>query len=265
MTICIGSLCLDGQAVVFAADRMVTAHFLSLEFEHQEKKIEKVNETCVIMSSGDALVAFELIEAFRRDSGGARSVAEIATRFYDLLSQLSLRRAEQQVLMPRGLTWDRYRADGNSMNPQLYMLLDHQLSEFHLETDFLVVGIDERGGHVISLIFPGTVQHFDKIGFGAVGSGIPHATTSLCLDGQTRKRKIAETLYAVYVSKRKAESAPGVGKETDLGVITKQGICFLEPDQLKDLENLYNKQLKTDVDLASVEKVCEKICPQKQQ
>src|SRR6185312_7631098 len=213
MTICIGALCTDnhdGPAVVFAADRMVTANYLALEFEHQEKKIEAVQNTCVIMSSGDALVAFELIDAFRKDGGGARTVAEIAERFYALLSNLSLRRAEQKILMPRGLSWDRYRSDGNNMNPQLYMLLDHELSEFHLETDFLVVGIDEHGGHVISLIFPGTVQHFDKIGFGAVGSGIPHATTALCLDGQTRKRKIAETVYGVYMAKRKAESAPGV-------------------------------------------------------
>ncbi len=243
---------------------MVTANFLSLEFEHQEKKVELLTETCVIMSSGDALVAFELIDSFRRDSGGARSIGDIANRFYSLLSELSIRRAEQQILLPRGLTWERYRADGNSLNPQLYMLLDHELSGFHLETDFLVVGIDERGGHVISLIFPGTVQHFDKIGFGAVGSGIPHATTALCLDGQTGKRKIAETLYGVYMAKRKAESAPGVGKETDLGVITKQGIWFLESEQIKELESLYSKTLKQDVDLSSVESICEKINAKKQ-
>jgi 20S proteasome alpha/beta subunit len=150
------------------------------------------------------------------------------------------------------------------MNPQLYMILDHQLSEFHLETDFLVVGIDERGGHVISLIFPGTVQHFDKIGFGAVGSGIPHATTSLCLEGQTRNRRVSETIYSVYAAKRKAESAPGVGKETDLGVITKHGICFLDTDDLKSLEMLYNQSLKREVDLAPVEKICEKITAPKQ-
>lgn len=69
MTICIGALCTDnhdGAAVVFAADRMVTASYLSLEFEHQEKKIEAVNQNCVIMSSGDALVSFELIDAFAK-------------------------------------------------------------------------------------------------------------------------------------------------------------------------------------------------------
>jgi hypothetical protein len=114
------------------------------------------------------------------------------------------------------------------------------------------------------LIFPGTVQHFDKIGFGAVGSGIPHATTAMCLDGQTSKRKISETLYGVYMAKRKAESAPGVGKETDLGVITKEGICFLETQNLKDLDALYSQNLKHDIDLTCVEKICEKINSKKQ-
>lgn len=264
MTICIGSLCDSGNAVVFAADRMVTANFLSLEFEHQEKKIEPVSSHCVVMSSGDALVAFELVETFKREAPLTKSVREIADKCYNMLVALSLRRAEQEILKPRGLDWDTYRRDGNNINPQLYMLLDHQLSEFHLETDFLVVGIDDSGGHVISLVFPGTVQHFDKIGFGAVGSGIPHATTSLCLSGQTRKAKIAETLHAVYVSKKKTESAPGVGRETDMGVITNKGICFLEPADLKELETLYNKTSKVDVDLASVEHICEKICAQKQ-
>lgn len=238
---------------------MVTANFLSLEFEHQEKKIEEVAHNCVVMSSGDALVAFELIDTFKKDAASCKSVMEIANKCYQLLVDLSLKRAEQAILLPRGMTWERYRQDGGTINPQLYMLLDHQLSEFHLETDFLVVGLDESGGHIISLIFPGTVQHFDKIGFGAVGSGIPHATTSLCLSGQTRAKEIKETIHAVYVSKRKAESAPGVGKETDMGVITRNGICFLNAEDLKELEGLYTKHSKVDIDLSPVERICEKI------
>lgn len=49
MTICIGSLCDGGKSVVFAADRMVTAGYLSLEFEHPERKIEKIKDFCVVI------------------------------------------------------------------------------------------------------------------------------------------------------------------------------------------------------------------------
>lgn len=263
MTICIGALCQGGKAVVFAADRMVTAGFLSLEFEHQEKKVEQVGDSCVVMSSGDALVAYELTDKLQKDHHGLRTVADIAQKLYDSLVELSLKRAEQVILVPRGLTWQAYRESGDKINPQLYMVLDHQLSEHSLETDFLVVGIDEHGGHVISLEFPGTVQHFDKIGFGAVGSGIPHATVSLCLDGQTRNRSLSETLYAVYVSKKKAESAPGVGQETDMGIITEQGVCFLKENHLESLKVIFAECSKNEADLSAVGKMCEEIHSQK--
>jgi 20S proteasome alpha/beta subunit len=157
------------------------------------------------------------------------------------------------------LDWETYRDRPDRINPQLYMILDEYLTSFTLETDFLVVGIDEYGGHVLSVDFPGTIQYLDKIGFGAVGSGVPHATVSLCLDGQMRNRSLAETLYAVYVSKKKAEPAPGVGAETDMGVITSNGICFLEEAHMKALASIYADSSKRVIDLSSLGKVCEEI------
>jgi len=248
---------------VFAADRMVTAEFLALEFEHQEKKIEQVGENCVVMSSGDALVAYQLTDDLQKQHHGTKTVTEIANKLYEGLVSLSLKRAEQHILTPRGLNWQAYRESGDKLNPQLYMILDHQLSEYSLGTDFLIVGLDEHGGHVISLEFPGTVQHFDKIGFGAVGSGIPHATVSLCLDGQTQARGLAETVYAVYVSKRKAEFAPGVGKETDMGVITERGVCSLKQEHLEKLKGIYEKNSATRADLSELGGICEELAERK--
>ncbi|MBI4523671.1 MAG: hypothetical protein HY695_07660, partial [Deltaproteobacteria bacterium] len=248
-----------GKTIVFAADRMVTAGYISLEFEHQEKKVETIKDFCVVMSSGDALVAFELVERLKKESTPLKTVAEIADKLYKFLTDLSLKRAEQKYLLPRGLDWESYRERAEKINPQLYMILDEYLSNFTLETDFLVAGIDEYGGHVITIDFPGTIQYLDKIGFGAVGSGIPHTTVSLCLDGQTRNRPLPETIYAVYVSKRKAQSAPGVGAETDMGVITSGGIRFLEPQHLEKLGSLYDGIMGQQTDVSLVKKICEEI------
>lgn len=257
MTICIGSLCENRNAIVFAADRMLTAGFLALEFEHEERKIEEIGDSCVLMSSGNALISYELIEQLRKDV--PKTTGEIADRLYELQTALSLKRAEQLILTPRGLNWKSYREKGNDINPQLYMILDEELSKFSLKTDFLVLGIDDKGGHVISLEFPGIVQHFDKVGFGAIGSGIPHSTVSLCLDRQTQKQPLTETLYTVYVAKRKAEYAPGVGKDTDMGVITRSGIKFLTEKDLQTLDLLYNKERKKSVDLSDLGKISERI------
>ncbi len=85
MTICIGSLCEGGKTIVFAADRMVTAGYISLEFEHQEKKVDTIKDFCAVMSSGDALVAFELVERLKKESTTLKTVAEIADKLYRFL------------------------------------------------------------------------------------------------------------------------------------------------------------------------------------
>jgi hypothetical protein len=238
---------------------MVTAGYLALEFEHPEKKVEQIKDFCVVMSSGDALVAFEIIEQLKKSATTLKTVSDIAEKLYRLLVDLSLKRAEQKFLTPRGLDWDIYRDRADRINPQLYMILDDYLTSFSLETDFLVVGLDETGGHIVSVDFPGSIAYLDKIGFGAVGSGITHATVSLCLDGQMRNRTLPDTLFALYTAKRKAESAPGVGAESDMGVISDRGICFLTSEHLKLLENAYSESAKKTNNLSELEKICDEI------
>ena len=63
MTICIAALCNNGQGVVVASDRMITAEFLALEFEHPDAKIEVLANSCVGLSAGDALASTELFGA----------------------------------------------------------------------------------------------------------------------------------------------------------------------------------------------------------
>jgi len=63
MTICISAICEGGKAVVVASDRMVTAGFLALEFEHPGGKIKEISKTCVGLTAGDALAQIELFRA----------------------------------------------------------------------------------------------------------------------------------------------------------------------------------------------------------
>ena len=62
------------------------------------------------------------------------------------------------------------------------------------------------------------------IGFGHIGS-----------------RSIEETLFAVYVAKRRAEVAPGVGTETDLEIITSSGIKKIDGGTLAKLDECYQQ------------------------
>ena len=48
----------------------------------------------------------------------------------------------------------------------------------------------------------------------------------------------------MYKAKRNAEVSEGVGRETDLGVLTKRGFYILEETKLDELDKIYQDELK---------------------
>lgn len=60
MTICIGAICDNKSKVIVASDRMITASYPPVEFEHGIPKMEKISNTCVALTAGSALAHTEL-------------------------------------------------------------------------------------------------------------------------------------------------------------------------------------------------------------
>jgi hypothetical protein len=226
LTICIASLCDDGKACVAAADREITVPAINLEFEHADKKIEDVVSGCVVMSSGDALLAAQVIERTRSTLGGSsHKVSSVAERLRDAYMSIHLERAEHVILHPRGFTLKEYKERGGTQIPaQTYLNIDQLLFNFGLNAvEFLIAGLDSTGAHVFRVYYSGVaggdwLEWCDRLGYRAIGSGSSHASISLALEGQHRRLPVAETLYNVYSAKRNSEVAPGVGKATDIVV-----------------------------------------------
>ena len=84
----------------------------------------------------------------------------------------------------------------------------------------------------------GAFNDFGQLGYIAIGSGGLHAVQSMIGFSHTSSHTLSQTVFAVYVSKRRAEVAPGVGKDTDLAIITNSGIAHLTVEQLNSLEEL---------------------------
>ena len=61
VTVCIAASCAGGTAVVVASDRMLSAPFLTVEFDHQDAKIDQIGANCVALSSGDALCVQDIL------------------------------------------------------------------------------------------------------------------------------------------------------------------------------------------------------------
>src|SRR5262245_36581101 len=247
MTVCIGALCadLDGQAaraVVVASDRMVTQGGIT-EFEHDTPKITAVAEKMIAAASGDALRASRLAREIRAAvPSGSVTVDQVAQATAVRYAEHRRAAIQADIFTPRGISMEVFYLQGlqQRMLPAVAGMIDQQVMGYNFGVDLILVGVDEAGAHLYSVSNPGgSVRDFESIGFQAVGSGSLHALQSMIGFGHSGGHGLNETVFSVYASKRRAEKAPGVGKETDLLIITAEGVTTLEHDMLEQLDHLY--------------------------
>jgi hypothetical protein len=59
----------------------------------------------------------------------------------------------------------------------------------------------------------------------------------------TATAELKETVFRVYASKRRAETAPGVGNDTDVWIVRASGVRVLDQDVIEELAELYKEFL----------------------
>ena len=264
MTICIASICAGGKAIVAASDRMVTAEFLAMEFEHPGSKIEKLDGTCVGLTAGDALAATELFAAAPKrgdcwlspdeedpendaeaqtegDEVNFWTVEVVAESIATTYARVRNRKAEERYLRPRGLTLDSFYSGGviTHLPESLAVMLDSQIQQSGLGVEAMVAGIDDSGAHIYAVTEPGAVTCMDRLGYHAIGSGLLHALLALVGTEHRLTNTLNETVFQVYEAKRRAEVAQGVGHATEIVIVTADGVRFLSEKDQKELDGIY--------------------------
>lgn len=251
MTICIATICENRNAVVVASDRMVTAQFLALEFEHPGSKIEIISKTCVGLTAGDALAHTELFRACRGMIGALHSptVGLIADQVNEQFGDLRRKRAEDVVLKPRGMTLNMfYQGQMKQLPLELSMGLDSSIQNATFPLSIIIAGVDDTGAHLYGIENPGVIDCYDSLSYHAVGSGTSHALLNIIGNEHSIKRSLKETLYEVYEAKRKAELAQGVGEATEIGIITINGVMMLSDNEKNLLEQIYAEKISPQLD-----------------
>lgn len=115
--------------------------------------------------------------------------------------------------------------------------MDNEIITYPYGLTILLSGADESGAHIYRIEDPGTSECFDSsIGFNAIGIGQDHAVLSLIGNKYTIKMDLNEATYLAYEAKRKAEIAPGVGKETDISIIKNENIEQVSKEKIKNKE-----------------------------
>ncbi len=250
MTVCIAAVCEDGKKIVAAADRMFTNSFpVMVEFETEESKLELISSNCVAIMSGNSGYGTEVLFQPRKDFEGrnAESIVAVTDAVLREYVATRLKKVDETIIVPAlGHDYDSFLTRGGTLptylqtQPQLYQQLVAMTQQYDLGLEIIVAGIDDTGAHISLITHPGTFVSLDKLGYHTTGSGGIHALTRLNLSGQTRRRNLVQTLYSVYESKKAAEVAPGVGKETDLMVIEQNSGSFLCPEAIiTELESMY--------------------------
>jgi 20S proteasome alpha/beta subunit len=248
MTICLGALCAgangtDASAVVVASDRMVTMGGIT-EFEHEVPKVTQIGDRIVVLAAGDALRGAQLINELRRDvHHGAQQLQNVAATAAALYAALRRQQIESEILSPRGITMQQfYQGLQQAMLPQLVINIDNLIGTFNYNLEVLIAGADDSGAHLYAITNPGgSYDDFQPIGYAAIGSGALHAVQSLIGMRQAPLRSLHETVFNVYASKRRAEAAPGVGRETDVVIIQANAITRVEQPVLQQLDTLYQE------------------------
>jgi len=211
------------------------------EFEHEKPKISEMSDRVVGLIAGDALRGNQLVRAIAATIPGAaatlQSVSGVAGAVYTEQRRLQI---EGEIFAPRGISIQQfYQGLQLQMQQQLAFAIDQQVASFNYGVELLIGCVDDAGGSLIQVVNPGLVSDLSPIGFGAVGSGTIHALQSMIGFGHTGARALSETVFSVYVSKRRAEVAPGVGRDTDLAIVNRDGIAYLDKTMLDQLESIY--------------------------
>lgn len=246
MTICIAAICDEGKSVVVASDKMVTANFLALEFEHPGSKVEYLTPTCFALSAGDALAGTELFRSCRAlvNQLNAPTIEIIVNEVTNQFSNLRRMRAEEKILTPRGLSLKSFYIDGlmGKLHPEMAFGIDREITQFRFPIELIVTGVDSSGAHIYSISDPGSAEVYDKLGYHAIGSGQRHALYTIIDAEYSSTKGLNEAAYIVYEAKRRAELAPGVGDATQMFIINTDGIQLVHVNELKKLEEIHRKK-----------------------
>jgi hypothetical protein len=242
MTICIAAIGIDDkgkEAIVFATDHMISYPQMG-QFEKNIEKYKKLNSNTVAMLSGNPLIFETLIGKCKKDC----SFEEIAQTIQSSMNELKEQIIQKQLFDIYKINYEYIREVLKAPIPNPYIdNLLRTISVFTLQTSILLIGFKDETAQIAEVI-ENAINNLRDIAFGAIGSGAVQALNTLLFQVQSKDDTLASTLYNVYKAKRNAEVAIGVGKDTDVMILTTTGLTEITDDNIKILSSIYESELK---------------------
>jgi 20S proteasome alpha/beta subunit len=244
MTICIAAISKEEinnkeeEYIVFAVDHMLSNNLLG-EFEHDIKKYHQINQSTVLMLSGRA----HLMEYFTELENSNENIDDILEVLKTKFKEKRLEIIQSKILDPSlmDLEFIKENLDKEFKN-SLVKYAYREILSTQLDTTILLAGFKRNKAKIFELSDTGVIN-LRTINFHAIGSGSIQALNALLFQNHSIKEDLKTTIYNVFKAKKNAEVMQGVGKETELGYLSKDGVILLKKKDLNTLENIYNCEL----------------------
>jgi hypothetical protein len=236
MTQLVGALCDNRTKVILVSDRMVTTEDGSLAFEH-EPKYELMASNALVLTAGTIHEPELLEDAKLTTTTIIRELADSISRSYRCVRR---KRIEDEVLSRYGFSsfedfYEKQRLLLEDTNMQLLEEIEKYNQPYGLGAEFVLGGVD-RKAHLYYIADPGTYRSYDALGFCCVGSGDRHAEPVFAFFQFRPSLSASKTLQIAYEAKKRAEMAGGVGKETDVWLITEEGCYEIDYGTIEQIE-----------------------------
>jgi len=258
------------NAVLAISDRMITAGDIEYEPGGNCKiswlGVPECPGKILALVSGDAVSHGTIVSRTLNEvlAHYITDVGAVAKRYADNFAALRREQAERASLHPLGLSLDSFLDAQADMNQGVVNDAMERLRSHHLGVEAIIAGMDSTGAHIYTV---GGFNEYgeekcyetchDAIGFCAVGIGGRHFESQYMVFQYNRIWALANAVLLMYMAKKKAEVAPGVGAATDMHYIDNR-IAIALPDEYKNaLDEHYEAHSQTVLDawITSVERM----------
>jgi hypothetical protein len=271
VTVCVAAIA-ERSVLVGVSDRMLTAG--DVEFEPAQAKMWSFSSSVWALISGDYTVQAEILttvdtQVKRRIAAQPEvwiSVKEIAELYCQRYREVLRSRAEATILYPLGLDLPSFLTRQTELGPDLVASLAEKLMTYDFDSSLatIFIGNDHNGpdeNFVYAHIYTtegDKLSDYTMVGFAAIGMGKIHAESQFMFSGHWPSKPFHETLLLAYAAKKRAEVAPGVGRDTDMVVIGPGlgGALKVEDKHIIELERIYQKSNAASmkgINVASIE------------
>jgi 20S proteasome alpha/beta subunit len=253
MTVCVATIS-ESSNIIGISDRMIT--YGDIQFEPNTSKIVPITKSIIAMTAGDLAFQTEILNRMigiismqYTSQPINHSVEDIANLYLECKKISDVKKCENIVLAPFGLTYSAFLDKQLSLQENFVLSLKNEIQQFRYQLpkiETIITGVDKTGPHIY-VIDGDNIHCCDKIGFATIGGGSRHASSQLMLAGYNFDYELSESLLLTYNAKKRAEVAPGVGKGSDMFMIESEDSCFfINNNIIKNLEKTYKNIVRLE-------------------